>query len=84
MTAEPDAYVIERIREALAHDPRVSELGVSVTLTGDKVLLRGEVATPERKAAAGEVVTGLVVGRTVHNGLTVAAPVEAAEEEVVE
>jgi osmotically-inducible protein OsmY len=84
MPTEPDAYVIERIREALAHDPRLSELGINVTLTGDKVLLRGEVATPERKAAATEVVAGLVEGRVVHNGITVAAPVEAAEEEVVE
>ena len=73
---EPTAYLVERVREALAHDPRVSELGISVTVTGEAVLLTGDVATPERKAAVGEVVEPLLEGRTLHNGVTVASLTE--------
>lgn len=72
MGAEPDAYLVARIREALAHDPRVAELGVSVTVAGENVLLTGNVATAERKAAVGEIVGPLVGDRVLHNGVTVA------------
>jgi len=80
--AEPAAYLVERLREALAHDPRVAELGISVTVSGDAVLLTGYVATPERKAAVTEVVEPLLEGRTLHNGVTVAtlAEVDTREE----
>ena len=80
---EPEAYVVERIREALAHDPRVSALGICVSLAGSKVLLSGEVATPERKAAATEVAQTLAEGRTVHNVLTVSALSEPSEREAL-
>jgi osmotically-inducible protein OsmY len=78
---EPDAYLVERIREALAHDPRVSELGICVTVAGGKILLSGEVATPERKAAATEVAEPLAEGRAVHNALAVSALTEPADRE---
>ena len=72
MTAgEPEVYLVERIREALAHDASVAELGIGVTVAGDYILLTGDVATHERKAAATEVVEKLAEGRTVHNSLTV-------------
>lgn len=74
--AEPAPYLVERVREALAHDPRVAELGISVTVNGDAVLLTGEVATPERKEAVTEVVEPLLDGRTLHNGVTVATLTE--------
>ena len=80
---EPDAYLIERVREALAHDQRVSELGISVQVAGERVLLRGEVATSERKAAATEIVAPLLGDRTLENGLTVATLGEAGDEEQI-
>jgi osmotically-inducible protein OsmY len=69
--AEPDAYLVERVREALAHDPRIAELGVCVRVSGERVIVTGDVATPERKAAVSEVVRPLIGGRTLENGLTV-------------
>ena len=81
--AEPDAYLAEHIREALAHDPRVSQPGLSVTVAGGKILLSGEVATEDRKAAAGEVVERLAEGRAVHNALTVSALSEPADRESI-
>ncbi len=80
---EPEAYLVERVREALAHDPRVSELGISVRVAGDRVLLTGDVATPERKAAATDVVAPLLGGRTLENGLTVANLAETDAEETI-
>ena len=80
---EPAAYLVERVREALAHDSRVSELGISVTVTGDSVMLTGDVATPERKSAVAEVVEPLLEGRTLHNAVTVATMTEVdAKEEL--
>ncbi len=82
-TPEPAAYLVERIREALAHDARVAELGISVAVVGDKVLVTGEVATPERRAAVAEVVTPLLDGRQLHNGVTVTTLTESADREVL-
>jgi osmotically-inducible protein OsmY len=73
VSAEPVAYFVERVREALAHDPRVSELGICVTVAGDHVLLTGDVATAERKSAVAEVVGPLLGGRTLENAVTVAS-----------
>lgn len=78
---QPDAYVAEHIRDALAHDPRVSQPGISVTVAGGKILLSGEVATTERKSAATDVAEPLAGGRPVHNALTVSALAEPAGRE---
>ena len=78
---QPDAYLTEHIRDALAHDPRVSQPGISVTVAGGKILLSGEVATAERKSAATEVAEPLAEGHAVHNALTVSAPSEPADRE---
>ncbi len=83
MSAGPDVYLVARVREALAHDPRVGGLGIAVTVAGDKLLLRGDVATPERKAAAAEVVRPLLEGRTLENALTVVTVSEAEAEETI-
>ena len=84
MTAdEPEAYLVERVRQALAHDARVAELGISVTVHGETVFLTGDVATPERKAAVAEVVQPLIAGRTLQNGLTVTKLTESDAEETI-
>ena len=80
---EPDAYLVEHIRDALAHDPRAAELGVSVRINGNTVFITGDVATPERKAAVAEVVQPLIGDRTLQNGLTVASLTETAAEETI-
>ncbi len=57
MTASgPDPYLGERIRAALAHDGRVNELGVQVTLVGARVFVTGTVATEERVQAIALVI----------------------------
>lgn len=53
----PDAYLAEQVRDALALDPRLHELGIRVTVLAARrrVVLAGVVATPERRAWALEV-----------------------------
>lgn len=81
-TPEPQAYLTERIREALAHDPRVAELGIAVSVAGDKVLVTGNVATAERRHAVEQIVSPLLGDRELHNGITVSDLHEGEGEEV--
>jgi osmotically-inducible protein OsmY len=72
MTApEPKQYVVARVQEALAHDPRVGELDVHVKVVGDKVFLSGEVPTNERRGAISTVVAELLPESEVHNEVVV-------------
>lgn len=82
-THEPQAYLTERIREALAHDPKVSELGIAVSVTGDHVVVTGSVATPERRLAVEDIVTPLLGELTLHNGITVSSLSEGDEQEAI-
>ena len=81
-TPEPEPYLAERIRDALACDG-VAELGISVSVSGDRVLLTGDVATAERKQAVTEAAAPLVEGRTLHNAVTVAHLTEPEEREEI-
>jgi osmotically-inducible protein OsmY len=81
---EPDPYLIERVREALAEDPRVGELYVQVTMAGGKVFISGTVATEDRKIAMTELVRELLPEHEVHNLATVSSLTEPVETEQIE
>jgi osmotically-inducible protein OsmY len=81
---EPDQYLIERVREAMAEDPRVGELYVQVSIVAGKVVLSGTVATAERKEAMTELVHELLPGHEVHNLTTVSSLSEPPESERIE
>jgi hypothetical protein len=80
-TGGEEAYAVARVREELARDIRTAELEVDVRLDGDDVVLSGQVATPERRAALEQVVGLVLPGRPVRNLTTTAVP---AAEPVVE
>jgi osmotically-inducible protein OsmY len=79
----PDAkqYVIERIREALALDPRVGELDIQVKVTANGVYVRGTVNSDERAETISTVLREVCPDRAVHNEVTVMHPTESADEE---
>ena len=52
---EPTDYQVARLHEALTHDPRLNDQSLEVSIVGDRVVLRGELATPERCQAAVDV-----------------------------
>jgi osmotically-inducible protein OsmY len=64
---EPEDYAIQRVRDALAADERVAEMGVQVRTVAGKVFLTGQVATPERQQAVGEVAAEVLPDYEVHN-----------------
>lgn len=64
---EPDEYVVQHLREALAQDPRVSELGLGVVVRNGVLHVTGTVSTEERRAAVAEVAGELASTWTVAN-----------------
>ena len=57
--ADPDEYVVQHLREALAHDQRVSELGLEVVVRNGVLHVMGTVSTEERRAAIADVAAGI-------------------------
>ena len=70
-TPDPPQYVAERIRSALAADPRVAELGIAVKIVGNRVQLGGVVATRDRRLLVEEIVRGLMPEHEVQNEIQV-------------
>lgn len=68
---EPDGYLCERVRRALAGDPRVGELGIAIRVAAGRIFLTGSVATPERQQAIADVVAEVAPGHDVHNDVAV-------------
>ena len=64
---EPEDYAIERVRDALAADERVAEMGVEVRIAAGKVFLTGQVPTEERQQAVGVVASEVLPEYEVHN-----------------
>ena len=52
---DPDAYVLQHVREALASDPRTGELGLDVAFEGTALVISGVVGSAERRAAVLDV-----------------------------
>lgn len=71
MGDQPDVYLVEHLREALAQDPRVNELELEVTLAGGKVFVSGTVGTNGRRDAVTDVLRELVPEREVVNQTSV-------------
>jgi hypothetical protein len=65
--SEARPYLCERIREALAHDPRVGSLDIEVAMIGDTITIGGHVTTEARRGAVPAVVAELVPDRRVVN-----------------
>jgi osmotically-inducible protein OsmY len=72
----PMAYVVARVRDALAHDTRVAALDLQVRIVGNDLYLTGMVSSEPRRVAAAAVVRAEVPELTVHNQLDV-LPVDA-------
>jgi osmotically-inducible protein OsmY len=71
-TEEPVHYLVQHIREALAHDPQVSELEIDVKIRGKKVFLKGTVPTTGRQEAITAVAQAVAPDHDIHNETIVA------------
>ncbi len=71
MTEEAPQYAAAHLHDALANDPRTTELGIKVTVRPGEVFLRGEVLTEDRRDRIAEVVGELVPDLRIHNEIHV-------------
>ncbi len=49
-STDESVYRAERVRESLACEPEVSELGLEVVIVDDRIVLRGTLTSDRRKA----------------------------------
>jgi hypothetical protein len=61
----PMEHVLCHVRDALATDERVGELGLDVASEGEVVVIRGAVSTEDRKAGVLVVVHEVLVANSV-------------------
>ena len=76
MSAEPDAYVIEHVRQALATDERTMLQGLRVTQHGDSIVVSGTVSSESRRDAVGEVAAEIATAYRVCNETVVVGPAD--------
>jgi hypothetical protein len=79
--AEPEIYQAEHLREALARDPRVGELGIEVEIDGASVVLRGTMTSPEQQEAAIAITGDFLPGHLVRIESTTPVITEPAASE---
>jgi hypothetical protein len=80
-SSDRDPYQAEHLREALAQDPRVGELGVDVEIVGETVVLRGTLTSTERQTAATAIAHNLMPNYAVRNETAVPDCPEAPQVE---
>jgi osmotically-inducible protein OsmY len=71
VSGEQTEYLVARIQDRLATDPRTGELELDVRIAEGRVFLAGAVATEERREAVEQVVREVVPDLDVHNELSV-------------
>jgi osmotically-inducible protein OsmY len=76
-------YLPEHIRDKLIHDPRVAEQDLRVDVKEHRVLLGGNVATPQLRQTITEVAGELLPGYEIVNETTVVSAAEPDGEEPV-
>ena len=76
-------YEQERIRQALATDPRVGEPELSVDVVAGRVLVTGTVPSEKVRGAIDEVVAEVSSGVALDNRVTVASAEEPSGEETI-
>ena len=83
MTEPRPDYLAETIREKLIHDSRVAEQDLKVEVQAKRVMLGGNVASPQLKQRITEVAKELLPGYEVVNETTVVSAAEPDSEEPV-
>lgn len=80
---EPEPYREAHIRESLAADPSVGEMGLDVRVKDGTVTITGAVLAPERHDAILNVVRQVAPDLTLDDRVTVEPSRDAGEPEVV-
>lgn len=81
--SRPPKYLAQRLRDAIAADPRTGELGLEVVVAADGLTIRGVVTSEERRLAIAAVAEETVPGTEVRNETTVKEVHEPRGEESI-
>jgi hypothetical protein len=76
-------YMAGEIERVLHGDPRTHELGIRVEVNGDIVVLRGQVASEERRRLVARVAEEQAPGLTIRNEVSVTEVLPAEVPEVL-
>lgn len=76
-------YLVAKIQNVLATDPRVNKLDVKVMVCAGKIHLMGQTSTEERRLLISQVVSEMVPDMEVRNELTVIEVGEPAQAEAI-
>ena len=76
-------YLVGRIQNVLATDPRTNKQDVKIMVRNGRVYLTGETSTDERRRTIAQVVSEVVPELEVRNELKVIELSEPAEPEVI-
>lgn len=69
----PEVYVVAHAMAALAGDPRVGVLDLTVTVAGDTITVTGRIETDERREAVGAVLAERFPTHRIENAVHVQA-----------
>jgi osmotically-inducible protein OsmY len=78
--AEPLTYLLAHLHDAMLADDRLHEQAIEIVVVGERLELRGEVATPQRREAAVQIVHELAPGVDVIDDLRVSRLSEPSDE----
>ncbi|HXG92233.1 MAG TPA: BON domain-containing protein [Blastocatellia bacterium] len=76
-------YLVGKIQNALATDPRTSKQDVKVMIHSGRIHLMGQTSTDERRHTIAKVVSEVVPDMEVRNEMTVIELTEPAQAEVI-
>ena len=76
-------YLVGRIQNALATDPRTNKQDVKIIVSSGRVHIIGQTSTEQRKQTIAQVVSEIVSDLDVRNELTVIELTEPAQPEVI-
>jgi hypothetical protein len=69
--ATPKHYLVAHVRDALALDPEMHEIGIEVRVVGDQIFLHGTVATEERRVRISRALEAQFPEIEIHNQVEV-------------
>ncbi|HZS09181.1 MAG TPA: BON domain-containing protein [Blastocatellia bacterium] len=76
-------YLIGKLQDALATDPRVNVMDLKIIICGGRLHLTGEIPTEERRAAVEQVIAEIVPDIEISNELTVYELNQKAQSEMI-
>jgi hypothetical protein len=83
MNEQHDEYLIARLQEAIARDPRTHKQDVRVAIVAGAIRLSGQTTTEDRRRAIESLVCEICPDRAVHNEVAVIEIADPGRPEII-